>query len=53
MIGAQLDMFIETPEWQPLADPHPHLQAWLGRMSDLPSFQATTWTQVAERAKAA
>ncbi|MBS0374420.1 MAG: glutathione S-transferase family protein [Proteobacteria bacterium] len=51
-IAAQLDFFLETPEWPVLAGPHPGLAAWLGRMRDRPSLRATTWERVAALAAA-
>jgi glutathione S-transferase len=52
VIAAQLDFFLETPEWPVLADPHPALTAWLGRLRDRPSLRATTWERVAALAAA-
>ena len=53
VIAAQLDFFLETPEWPVLAGPHPALAAWLGRLRDRPSRRATTWERVAALAVAA
>jgi glutathione S-transferase len=53
MIAPQLDVFVETPEWQTLTGDHPKLRHWLQRMSDRPSLGATTWPKVMEMAKAA
>ncbi len=36
----------EAPEGGPLLAPHPSLSAWLARMHERPSFQATTWDRV-------
>lgn len=52
-IAAQLDFFLETPEWPVLAEPHPTLAAWLGRLRERPSLRATTWERVAALAAAA
>jgi glutathione S-transferase len=53
MLAPQLDFFRMTPEWEPLAAPHPNLRAWLERMVARPSMVATTWERVAAMARAA
>lgn len=52
MIGAQLDLFSETPEWAPLTADRANLVTWLTRVNERPSFKATTWGKVAEAAAA-
>ena len=53
LLASDIDFFTGIPEWEPLMGPHPNLVAWMDRMNARPSFQATTWTAVAEMAKAA
>jgi glutathione S-transferase len=53
MVGSQLDMLPELPEWQPLTAAHPNLIAWLNRVARRPSFVATTWERVVAMAQAA
>jgi glutathione S-transferase len=53
MVAPQLDFFAMTPEWGPLTAQTPNLVAWLARMEERPSMQATTWAKVAELAKVA
>jgi glutathione S-transferase len=53
MIGSQLDMLPELPEWRPLTAANPNLVAWLRRVTARPSFTATTWERVAAMAQAA
>ena len=53
LVGPQLDFLAATPEWTPLTADRPNLVAWLQRMNQRPSFQATTWERVAQLAKAA
>ena len=53
MIGAQLDMLPELPEWAPLTAANPNLVSWLRRVTARPSFTATTWERVAAMAQAA
>jgi glutathione S-transferase len=48
MIAAQFDLFRLAPEWEELAAPN--LRAYLDRASARPSFQATTWENVAKMA---
>jgi len=52
-IAPELDFFVGTPEWRVLTAATSNLIAWLQRMNERPSFKATTWDRVAERAKAA
>ena len=42
-----------TPEWPALIAGHDRLAAWLARMDARPSFAATTWARLAERAQGA
>jgi len=49
----QLGFLSVTPEWQTLTEPHPNLAAWIERLEARPSFQATTWQRLTERAHAA
>jgi glutathione S-transferase len=53
LIAPQLAFLTQTPEWSALGTPQVNLVAWLARMEVRPSFQATTWDRVAEKAKAA
>jgi glutathione S-transferase len=53
LIAPQLDFLAQTPEWTPLSAGHPNLLDWLARMTARPSFKATTWERLTERAKAA
>lgn len=53
MVGSQLDLFPELPEWKPLTAANPNLASWLQRVAARPSFAATTWERVAAMAKAA
>jgi glutathione S-transferase len=52
-IAPQLDFLAETPEWATLTASATNLVAWLARMKERPSMQATTWERVAELAQAA
>ena len=47
LLAPQLDFFVETPEWAMLTASHANLPAWLARVTERPSLQATTWTRVA------
>ena len=53
MVAPQLSLFLQTPEWTELGEPHENLVAWLARMEARPSLQATTWARVAQMAEAA
>jgi glutathione S-transferase len=53
MNAPQLDFLAQTPEWAPLTAHNGKLVAWLERMNERPSFQATTIEKVIELAKAA
>lgn len=53
MVGSQLDMFPQLPEWAPLIAANPNLVSWVQRVAARPSFAATTWERVAAMAKAA
>jgi glutathione S-transferase len=46
----QMSFLALTPEWATLTEPHPNLVAWIGRLEARPSFQATTWAKLSERA---
>jgi glutathione S-transferase len=50
LLAPQLDLFRETPEWQPLTARSPNLCRWLDTMSARPSMIATTWERVAAMA---
>jgi glutathione S-transferase len=52
-IGSQMDFLAQCPEWRPLTALAPNLAPWMARMAARPSFEATTWQAVSERAKAA
>ncbi|TXL69551.1 glutathione S-transferase family protein [Vineibacter terrae] len=53
LVAPQIDFLTMTPEWAALGAHHRNLSAWLARMAERPSLQATTWERVAELAKAA
>lgn len=53
LVAPAVDFFTVTPEWTVLAAPHANLVAWMKRMQERPSMQATTWERVTELAKAA
>src|SRR5882672_10902788 len=53
LIAPQLAFFTQTPEWSVLGAAQANIASWLARMEARPSFQATTWERVAEKAKAA
>jgi glutathione S-transferase len=46
LLAPMIEFLVATPEWEDLAGPHKNLQDWMGRMSQRPSMQATTWTRV-------
>jgi hypothetical protein len=52
VVGAQLDMLSQVPEWAPLTAANPNLVSWLRRVTARPSFVATTWERVAAMARA-
>jgi glutathione S-transferase len=47
LLAPELDMFQQTPEWEPLTASHVNLRQWLTRMRSRPSLLATTWEKVA------
>jgi glutathione S-transferase len=53
LIAPQLAFLTQTPEWSVLGAAQANIASWLARMEARPSFQATTWERVAEKAKAA
>lgn len=53
LLGSHLDFLTMTPEWTQLAKPHANLGAWLSRMTERPSFKATTWERVNQMSAAA
>jgi glutathione S-transferase len=53
VVGAQLDMLAQLPEWAPLTAANPNLVSWLRRVTARSSFVATTWERVAAMAQAA
>jgi glutathione S-transferase len=53
LIAPQLAFLTQTPEWLVLGDARANIVSWLARMEARPSFRATTWERVAEKAKAA
>ena len=53
LAAAHLDFLAATPEWAPLTADRTNLVAWLERMNQRASFQATTWERVAQLGKAA
>jgi glutathione S-transferase len=53
LIAPQLAFLTQTPEWSVLGAARANIVSWLARMEARPSFQATTWERVAEKAKAA
>src|SRR5262245_8236937 len=46
LIAPHLDFFAMTPDWAQLTVDTPNLVAWLARMEQRPSMQATTWAKV-------
>jgi glutathione S-transferase len=52
MLGAQMDLFSQAPEWSQLTADRTNLVTWLDRINDRPSFKATTWDKVAQAAAA-
>jgi glutathione S-transferase len=53
LLAPQLDLFSETPEWEPLTARHANLRAWVERLRARPSLLATTREAVTARAQAA
>lgn len=53
LIAPSIDFLTLTPEWAQLSAPHAGLVAWLARMAERPSMEATTWERVSEMAEAA
>ncbi|WP_315704996.1 MULTISPECIES: glutathione S-transferase family protein [unclassified Bradyrhizobium] len=51
--GPQASFLAATPEWATLTAAYPNLVAWIDRLEVRPSFQATTWERLLERARAA
>jgi len=49
----QMGFLLPTPEWATLTAPHPNLIGWIDRLETRPSFKATTWERLTERAQAA
>lgn len=52
-LGTQISMLADTPEWARLASLASNIDRWLKRVEARPSFRATTWEAVAQRAAAA
>lgn len=50
MIGPQLDLFRLAPEWEELTESAPALRGYVERVEARPSFEATTWSNVAKMA---
>jgi len=53
MIAPGVAFFTAIPEWSALGAQHANLVAWMKRMQERPSMQATTWERVTELAQAA
>jgi glutathione S-transferase len=53
MIAPGVEFFTMIPEWPVLGAQHTNLVAWMKRMQERPSMQATTWERVTELARAA
>jgi len=53
MLAPHVDFFTGIGEWHELAGPHGNVQAWMARMNERPSFQATTWQKLSALARAA
>jgi glutathione S-transferase len=53
MIAPAVELFMQILEWSALGVPHENLVAWLARMQERPSMQATTWERVSALAEAA
>jgi glutathione S-transferase len=52
-LAPQLDFLAMTPEWAELSAQALNLTPWLRRVTERPSFEATTWERVEAMAKAA
>ena len=52
LVAAQIDFFVDLPEWAPLTVNNANVVAWLERVTARPSFQETTWDQTAAMATA-
>jgi len=52
LLGPQLAMMSDTPEWAALSAPHGNVVNWLAAMNARPSMQATTWERVSAMAEA-
>jgi glutathione S-transferase len=52
-VAPLVDFLAMTPEWATLTAKHPNLIAWLGRMNERPSMQATAVDRLSERVAAA
>jgi glutathione S-transferase len=48
-VAPLVDFLAMTPEWATLAANHPNLVAWLARMNERPSLQATAVNRLSER----
>ncbi|MGN6462401.1 MAG: glutathione S-transferase family protein [Pseudolabrys sp.] len=53
VIAAQLEFLSHTPEWPALIAGRDNLARWLARVSERPSFAATTWERLSARAQEA
>jgi glutathione S-transferase len=49
LLAPGVEFFQATPEWSVLGAPHENLVAWLARMGQRPSMQATTWERLTAR----
>ncbi|MGA7807432.1 glutathione S-transferase family protein [Bradyrhizobium sp.] len=49
LLAPAIEFFQATPEWSALGAPHAELAAWLARMVERPSMQATTWERLTAR----
>jgi glutathione S-transferase len=53
MLAPHMEFLFQTPEWHVLTAQRHNIANWMERMNERPSMIATTWTRVAELAKAA
>ena len=52
LLGSHMELLSQAPEWAALTEGRENLRAWLDRVNARPSFIATTWEKVEQRAAA-